>query len=291
VDSPLRSLGSLLTRRLLGGKIQDRTNSMSYPAESYENYVVPSLFAPWASYLVQFANVQPGERVLDVACGTGIVARQIAPRLGSQGTVIGLDLNPDMLNVGRAAAEREGLAIGWRVSPAEELQFPDGSFDLVVCQFGLMFFTDRHKALTEMYRVLRTGGRVVVSVWQGLDRHPFYQILHDVSKQHLGKSSVQAVFSLGDSDELGRLLTEAGFQQVEIEPASMTARFSNPEAFLAWEIDVDPAETPALQHLDAQAQQVILAAVHQEMQAALHGVMQDGQVVLESYAHVAHARR
>ena len=264
---------------------------MSFAAESYENYMVPSLFAPWASYLVQSANPQPGERVLDVACGTGIVARRIAPHVGSQGGVIGLDLNPDMLSVGRAAAEREGLAIGWRVGPAEQLQFPDGSFDLVVCQFGLMFFADRHTALTEMHRILRTGGRVVVSVWQGLDRHPFYLTLHEVSKQHLGKSSVQAVFSLGDSDELSRLLAEAGFQQVEIEPASLTARFANPEAFLAWEIDVDPAETPALQHLDVPAQQVILAAVRQDMQAAMHAVMQDGQVVLASYAHVAHARR
>ena len=264
---------------------------MGYPAESYENYMVPGLFAPWASYLVQYANAQPGERVLDVACGTGIVARHIAPRLGAQGMVIGLDLNLDMINVARAAAQREGLAIGWRVSPAEELQFPDGSFDLVVCQFGLMFFTDRHKALTEMHRVLRTGGRAVVSVWQGLDRHPFYQTLHEVSKHHLGKSSVQAVFSLGDSDELRRLLIEAGFQHVEIEPASITARFSNPEAFLAWEIDVDLADTPALQHLDAPEQQVILATVRLDMQAALHAVMQDGQVVFESYAYIAHAKR
>ena len=166
-----------------------------------------------------------------------------------------------------------------------------GSFNLVVCQFGLMFFTDQHKALTEMHRVLRAGGRVVVSVWQSLDRHPFYQTLHEVSRRHLGKSSVQAVFSLGDSDELRRLLIEAGFQHVEIEPASMTARFSNPEAFLAWEIDVDPAETPALQHLDATAQQEILTVVRQDMLAALHAGMLDGQVVLEYHALIAQARR
>jgi hypothetical protein len=142
-----------------------------------------------------------------------------------------------------------------------------------------------------MHRVLRTGGRIAVSVWQGLDRHPFYQTLHEVSRQHLGKSSVQAVFSLGDSDELRHLLTDAGFQDVAIEPASITARYSNPEEFLTWEIDVDPAEIPALQGLDAQAQQAILAAVRQEMQAPLHEVTQDGQVVLASHALVAHAKR
>ena len=165
------------------------------------------------------------------------------------------------------------------------------SFDLVLCQFGLMFFTDRPKALTEMHRVLRAGGRVVLSVWQGLDRHPFYQTLHAVSRRYLWKSSVQAVFSLGDSDELRRLLTDAGFQQMEIEQVSIIVRYSNAEEFLAWEIGVDPAETPALQHLDAQAQQAILAAVRQDMQAALQEVMQDGQVVLTSHAHIAHARR
>ena len=205
--------------------------------------------------------------------------------------VIGLDLNPDMLSVAGAAAEREGLTIEWCASPAEQLPFPDRSFDLILCQFGLMFFTDRHKALMEMYRVLRAGGRFVVSVWQGLDRHPFYQTLHAVSRHHLGKSSVQAVFSLGDAGELRQLLTDAGFQQVEIEPASITARYSNPEEFIVWEIDVDPAETPALQSLDTQAQRAILTAVRQDMQAALHEVMQAGQVVLESHAHVAHGRR
>src|SRR5262245_5790414 len=122
-------------------------NGMSYLAESYENYMVPALFAPWSAHLIRSANVQPGEHVLDVACGTGVVARHIAPHVGSQGMVIGLDLNPEMLGVGRTAAEREGLTIGWRTGRAEQLPFPDGSFDLVVCQFGLMFFTDRHKAL------------------------------------------------------------------------------------------------------------------------------------------------
>lgn len=264
---------------------------MSYPAESYENYIVPALFAPWSTHLIRSANVQSGEHVLDVACGTGIVARRIAPPVGSQGIVTGLDLNPNMISVAGAAAEREGLRIEWRVSPAEQLPFPDGSFDLIMCQFGLMFFNDRHKALMEMHRVLRAGGRVVVSVWQGLDRHPFYQTLDAVSLLHLGKSSVEAVFSLGDAGELRQLLTDAGFQQVEIKPASITALYSNPEEFVVWEIDVDPAETPALQSLDAQAKQAILAAVRQDMQAALHEVMQDGQVVLAYHAHVAHARR
>ena len=264
---------------------------MSYPAESYENLMVPGLFAPWSSHLIQSANPQLGERVLDVACGTGIVARQIAPRVGPQGIIVGLDLDPDKINVARAAPEREGLTIEWHTSPAEQLPFPDGSFDLVLCQFGLMFFTDRHAALTEMHRVLRPGGRVVLSVWQSLDRHPFYQTLDDVSRQRLGKSSVGAVFSLGDANEVRKLLTNAGFQDIEIESLSITARYPNPQEFLAWEIDVDPAETPALQNLDAEAQKDILVSLHAEMQAPLQEVIKGNEVVMPSHAYIAHAKR
>jgi len=264
---------------------------MSYLAESYERFMVPSLFAPWSSYLIQRANPQPGERVIDIACGTGIVARNVAPLVGLRGIVMGLDANPDMINIARTAAERDHTAIEWHTGPAEQLPFPDENFDLIFCQFGLMFFSDRHVALTEMHRVLKTGGRVIMSVWQGLDRHPFYQTLHEVSQRHLGKSSVQAVFSLGDADELHKLLTDSGFRHIEIEPMSITAHFPNAEEFLAWEIDVDPTETPALQNLDIEAQKVILAAVRQDMQGPLEEAMQDNQVVLPFHAHVAQARK
>ncbi len=264
---------------------------MSNPAETYESYMVPALFAPWASYLVGSAKPQPGERVLDVACGTGIVARCVAQRLGAQGKVVGLDLNPHMLTVARAAAEREGLAIEWHEGRAEQLPFPDSSFDLALCQFALMFFADRHAALAEMYRVLTKGGRVSLSVLQGLDRHPFYQTLHDVIQQRLGMSSVQDIFALGDADKLRTLLTEAVFQHVEIEPVSMVARFPDPEGFLAGEIDVDTAAIPAMQHLDAQARQAIVAAISEDMKMPLQEVTEDDHVVLPFHVHIARAER
>jgi ubiquinone/menaquinone biosynthesis C-methylase UbiE len=264
---------------------------MSYLAESYERFMVPSLFAPWATYLIQRANPKLGERALDIACGTGIVARNVATRVGLQGIVIGLDVNPDMIDTARAAAERDHLAIEWHTSSAEQLPFPDENFDLILCQFGLMFFRERHAALKEMHRVLRKDGRLVLSVWQGLDRHPFYETLHEVSLRYFGKSSVQAVFSLGDADELRKLLTDSGFRQIKIEPMSLTAHFPQPEEFLAWEIDINPAEAPALQPLDKEAQQAIMAAARQDMQSPLEEIMQENHVVLPFHAHIAQARR
>lgn len=123
-------------------------------AETYESHRVPTLLAPWASRLGQSANPQPGERILDMACGTGVVARHVAPCVGLKGKVICPDLNPRMLSVARTAAEWEGFAIEWPKGRAERLPFPDGGFDLLLCQFALMFFADRHAPLIGIQRVL-----------------------------------------------------------------------------------------------------------------------------------------
>jgi len=264
---------------------------MGNPEETYESYMTPSLFAPWASYLVQSANPQPGERVLDVACGTGIVARRVAVCVESNGKIIGFDLNPNMLTVARAAAEREGLAIEWHEGRAEKLPFPDGSFDLALCQFALMFFDDRRAALAEMHRVLTDGGRVLLSVWQGIERHPFYQTLHEAIQARLGMSVVQDIFALGGADELRGLLTRAGFQNVEIKAVSMIARFPDPGGFLAGEIDVDTAAIPSMQRLDARARQAIAAAIRDDMKAALREVTEDDHVVIQFHAQIARAER
>ncbi len=264
---------------------------MSNPAESYESYMVPALFAPWASRMVESASPQARERVLDLACGTGIVARSVASRLGSEATVIGLDLNPNMLAVARASAEREGLAIEWREGRAEQLPFPDGHFDRVLCQFALMFFADRHAALTEMRRVLADGGEIWLSVWQGLARHPFYRTLDEVIERRLGTSALRAIFALGDVDELRRLVTDAGFEGVDVEPTSMTARFPHPEAFLAGEIDVDTAAIPSMQHLDAEGRHTIVAAISEDMAEPLRDITHADHVVIPFHALIAHGRR
>jgi ubiquinone/menaquinone biosynthesis C-methylase UbiE len=264
---------------------------MTNPAEGYENFMVPTLFGPWATNLIQAAGPRPGERVLDVGCGTGIVARQIAARLGASGTVTGLDLSPSMLEVARAAAAREQVTVEWREGSAEQLPFADGSFDLVLCQFALMFFADKAAALAEMRRVVTGDGRVVLSAWQGLDRHPFYQTLHNVIQQRLGMSALQDIFSLGEADQLRALLADAGFGRVEIDPVSLTARFPNPDGFLAGEIEVDTAAIPSMQHLDAPARQAMVASIAADMTSSLREVTQDDHVVIQFHAHFASAWR
>jgi ubiquinone/menaquinone biosynthesis C-methylase UbiE len=261
------------------------------PAETYESFMVPTLFAPWASFLVQSARPQPGQRILDVGCGTGIVARTVARHIGSGGKIVGIDLNPNMLAVARAAAEREGLTIEWHEGRAEKLPFPDGSFDLVLCQAALMFFSDRHAALAEMRRVLTDGSEVWLSVLQGIDRHPFYQALDGAIQRRLGESGVGEIFALGDAEELAGLLSAAGFRHPQVRQVSMTARFPDPERFLAGEIDVDTAAVPSMQHLDAQARQAIAETIGADMEAPLREVTQDGQVAIQFHLHVAHAER
>jgi len=197
-----------------GGHV--RSADVNNPAEGYEGYMVPALFGPWSAHLIRVADPRPHEHVLDVRCGTGVVARRIASRLGATGTVAGIDLNPDMLAVAKKAAVREGVTVNWQVGSAERLPFPESCFDLVLCQFALMFFVDKVAALIEMARVVRERGRVVVSVWQGLDRHPFYQTLHDVIQRRLGLSALQQIFSLGNPNELRDLALRAGFSNVTV---------------------------------------------------------------------------
>jgi len=275
----------------MSSQVSSPIETTTNPAETYESYMVPTLFGPWASYLVKSANPQPGERVLDVATGTGVIARRVAPLVGANGKVAGLDVNPNMLEVARSAAEREGLGIEWHQGKAEDLPFPDGSFDLVMCQFAMMFFTDRHAALAEMYRVLNDGGRVWLSVFESIDRHSFYQALDDVIQQRLGMSGVQDIFSLGDTGELQALLEGAGFKRVVIEPASMTARFPDPDGFIAGEIDVDTAAIPSMQHLDVKARQAITTAIREEMKVPLREVTENNQVVLPFHVHIVRAEK
>jgi SAM-dependent methyltransferase len=193
-------------------------------AQTYADLFVPAEFQEWAPRLVTAARIQPRERVLDVACGTGVLTREAAHRVGRHGSVVGLDIDAGML----AVAARQSHGTTWCRASAVSLPYANGSFDAVVCQFGLMFFPDRRAALREIWRVLAPGGRTAVAVWDSLDRTPAYAafvaILDRVAGQEAA-GALRAPFALGDREELVRLFASAGVPDVSIATHNGTARF------------------------------------------------------------------
>jgi ubiquinone/menaquinone biosynthesis C-methylase UbiE len=193
-------------------------------ARAYEALFVSALFAPWAPRVADVAQIRAGQRVLDVACGTGVLAREVATRTGRSGSVTGLDPGPGMLAVARDLAPD----IDWRVGVAESLPFADRLFDVVVSQFGLMFFTDRRQALREMLRVVIPGGHMAVAVWDSLERNPAYQATVALLERRAGPRAadvLRAPFALGDKQNLLELFTDAGVSSLAIDNQDGTARF------------------------------------------------------------------
>ena len=193
-------------------------------ARAYEDLHVNALFRQWAGPLLDAASVSVGDDVLDVACGTGIVARQAIRRVGAEGSVIGLDLNAGML----AVAESIEPAVTWTEGDACDLPFDADQFDVVVSQFGLMFFPDRVQAISEMLRCVRPTGTVAVAVWDSLERSAAYPLSVDLLHRRAGEAAADALrapFVLGDTDTLRSLFEEAGASSVSIETHHGTARF------------------------------------------------------------------
>ena len=202
-------------------------------AEYFEGHFVPAIFATWAPILVDAGRVAQGQRVLDVACGTGIVARVAADRLAGVGEVTGLDLNASMLKVAR----RLQPDVDWHEGDATDMPFPDASFDAVLCQAGLMFFPDPVTALREMRRVLRSGGQLAVQVW---GRSEGYDSTAELLEETSGKEIAdifRAPFSMAQPSLLTELLAKAGFDSPQSKTYEKPARFPSIEDFLRTEID------------------------------------------------------
>ena len=202
------------------------------PAENYERYFVPAIGGPLAQELVKAAKLRPGERVLDVACGTGVVARLAADAVGKGGAVAGLDVNPGMLAVARSIADSE-TGIEWHEASAESMPFPDASFDVVLCQMGLQFVPDKQAALTEMRRVLAPGGRLVFNVPGPAPK--ILTIMAEGIARTVGAEPakfVDVVFSLYDTTEVENLMGAAGFNEVTARANTMSLRLPSPEDFL-----------------------------------------------------------
>jgi SAM-dependent methyltransferase len=254
-------------------------------AHAYEALMVPALFGEWATRVADAAQIEPGQRVLDVACGTGILAREAALRTGPTGLVAGLDVSPGMLAVARQLTP----AVKWREGAAESLPFPDESFDAVVSQFGLMFFSDRRQALREALRVLDSGGRLAVAVWDSLENNPAYAAEVALLERLAGRAAADALrapFVLGDRDDLSTLFADAGVASAAVATGQGRARF--PSVGVMVEADLR-GWLPIMGVVLPEAQ---IARILEEAEADLRPyVTPDGTVEFDTSAHVVTGSR
>jgi len=256
------------------------------PPTNYERFFVPTIGAPVAADLIRHAALLPGERVLDVACGTGVVARLATQQVGTTGTVAGLDVNPGMLAVARSAAP-DGVPIEWHEAGAEAMPFPDASFDVVLCQMGLQFMPDKAAALREMRRVLVRGGRLILNVPGPTPQ--LFTIMGAAFARHIGAEAagfVNQVFSLHDTAEIHDLVSSADFHDVSVQSDTKRLRLPVPEAFL-WQYVHSTPLAGAVAQVDDERRDSFARDVVGKWQ----GFVEDDALALQVRVVVATARK
>lgn len=256
------------------------------PAENYERYFVPSIGVPSARRAVDALDVHEGERVLDLACGTGVAARFVAERVGRTGTVVGVDANPMMLQVAQRSGPAEP-AVSWREASAENLPLEGDSFDAVVCSLGFQFFADKAAALREMRRVLAPGGRAALCTPGPTP--PLFQEIDEALTKHVGPDAsmfVPAVFSVHDPADVRQQVTEAGFEQVEVTSSPLPLRLAPPADFL-WQYAYSTPLAAMVTKLDEDAQK----ALEEDVVERCKPFLDDGVLTMAPNLLVAAARR
>lgn len=259
------------------------SSDLQSTARAYEALLVPALFQPWADLIAHRAEIQSTDRVLDIACGTGVLTRAIARRLDASGSVTGLDLNPGML----AVAEERAPHVTWHQGDAASLPFDDRSFDVVVSQFGLMLFASPDTALQEMRRVLRPGGRLLVAVFDDIDRLPAFATAADIYASLAGPAVGRALrlpFSMGDPRELEHVFSRAGIPDPGIQTHEGTARFDSIRHMML--ADVKGWFPFAGIHLDDETIEAIEARMTSQLREY---VRPDGTVHVAVSVHLVHA--
>ena len=240
--------------REMSRQVYDR-NFGGSAADNYERYFVPAIGAPLAADLVDAAALRPGERVLDVACGTGVVARLAAERVGDAGRVVGSDVNPAMLDVARSATP--SASIGWHEANAESMPQADETFDVILCQMGLQFVPNKLAALREMRRVLVPGGRIVLNL-PGPAPAPM-SAFADALARHVNAeaaSFVHLVFSLHDPGELRDMVGTAGFRDIDCRCTMKVLSVPPPEQFM-WQYVHSTPMAGILAELDEQRRETL----------------------------------
>ncbi len=253
-------------------------------ARVYEALFVTALVGQFAPKVAEAAGLVTGERVLDVACGTGVLARETLKRVGANGSVTGIDAVPGMIAVAQQIEPR----VEWRQGKAESLPFSDDSFDVVVSQFGLMFM-DRVQAISEMLRVLTSRGRLAVAVWNSLENIPAYAVGAELFERiggHEAAHALRAPFVLGDADELRKLFSDAGAYSIDVTTHSGTARFPSIQVM----VEADLRGWLPVMGVNLSEQQI--RQILDEAEAALASyTTRDGQVRFDVSAHIVTGKK
>lgn len=255
-------------------------------AELYERYPARYILGPWASGLVELAGVRAGERVLDLACGTGAVARVAAERVGASGSVTGLDLNRGMIAVARSLPAPPGAAVAWIERSAQDTGLPDASFDVVLCQQGLQFFPDKTAALREVRRVLVPGGRVAISVWRTTG--VYNTAVGKALDRHLGAAAAASFCAsrkVPQDGELVELAAAGGLRGATLHVQKRTVRLPSVDRFVLGHL----AGTPLAAELRAMSE-AARAALGREVAQELHAYREGDGVAFPEEITVVTAR-
>jgi SAM-dependent methyltransferase len=261
-------------------------------AEFYQRHLVPAVTAGRAADLVERVGLRPGERVLDVACGTGVVARAAAGRVGRTGHVAGIDINAAMLAVARSLPAGPGAGIGWFEGSALGLPFPAGCYDVVLCQLGLQFFPDQSAALAEMRRVLVTGGRLGLTVYGPIEHNPATFVLARALDRHLGPGAAvtkRAEHALADPALLRTLAVGAGFSRIQIVTETRIVRFASAADYVRVQLTATPLARLLSQHAEGPARPLAQTLIA-DVATALQAYRADDGLAFPQEAHILLAR-
>ncbi len=253
-------------------------------ADLYERYLVPTLFTPWAHDLLETAALQPRERVLDVACGTGSVTRLIGQQIGAAGRLVAVDLNANMLGAARRYTALGPPAVTFLQADVVDMPMADASVDVVLCQQSLQFFPDKRGALQEMRRVLAPGGRLAFNISRGLEHNPYVRALAAGLAQHISADagdSMRAPCSFGDAQMLRSLCEQAGFRTVKLRISCLTIRHPNPADFIRGQLAATPVADQVAALDDAG-----LTALVDDILGALHCYVDDSGLAAPYEIHV-----
>jgi SAM-dependent methyltransferase len=282
----ITSDGAIRETRQCGGILMaesERWQVSTEAAEVYESCFVPAIFGAWAGPVADAAGIRRGNEVLDVGCGTGVLAREALRRVGQEGRVVGLDLNEGML----AVAARAEPKIEWRQGDAASLPYQDASFDVVVSQFALMYFPDRAACLRQMWRTLRPGGRLAVAVWASIDRARGYQILVDIAALECGAEAAGVLaspFVLGDQAKLAKLFVDSGISGASVTLHQGSIRFPSVKEFIRVEVNGSPLA-------DMVSDEVMETLAAESERALAEFVVPSGEIIMPMDAHIATAKK